>query len=153
MFVDDIKEYVKQRLEKGEIAEKYIKTMPIKARRGKIGEHIVTRMADNYVESEFYIKNSDDVVVTNPNGEQFVISNASFKERYIPDPENNENYLPLPLPQEMLPLFEDIEFVAPWGKVMHIRAGGMLNITKMEENYIYGIQPTEFAQTYKKFED
>ena len=153
MFVDDIRKYVEKCLAEGKSSAKYVKITPIKARRGLVGEHIITRMADGYIESEFYIKNSDDYVVTNPNGEEFVVSNEAFQERYVPDPEKEGVYIPRSLPQEMLPLDEDVEFTAPWGKVMRIRAGGVLNITRKDEGYIYGIQPTEFAQTYKKFED
>ena len=151
MFVENIFEYIKKQLENGIKPALYIKTASIKARKGIIGEKIVTIMSDGHIESQNIVKNDGDMVVTNPNGEQFLMRAKDFAERYMPIPEKPEHYYPKPLPQTMLYLDKDIEFVAPWGEVMSIRAGGYLNITKLDEGYVYGIQPREFKQTYKPY--
>lgn len=41
-----------------------------------------------------------------------------------------------------------MEFKAPWGEDMSIKAGGVLNITGRETGDIYGIQRKEFNETY-----
>ena len=151
MLIENIFVYVKNLLNSGKMPEEYIKTVKIKARHALDGEEIITKMADNHVETKCRVHDSCHMVITNPNGEEYVVSCADFNERYDEAPEKGGIYIPKPLPQKMLLIDEDIEFMAPWGEVMSIRAGGALNITKIEKGYIYGIQPLEFKQTYKKY--
>ena len=149
MLVENIFTYVKNLLESGKKPDSYIKTAKIKARPAVEGEEIITEMKDHHIETKCRVKNCDSMVITNPNGEQYVVSRADFNKRYDPAGENGV-YIPKPLPQKMLIIDEDIQFIAPWGEVMDIRAGGALNITEIGKGYIYGIQPLEFKQTYKK---
>ena len=152
MLVENIFVYVKNLLNAGKKAEAYLKTAKIKARPAREGEEVITKMADNHVETKCKVKDDCHMVITNPNGEEYVVSCADFDKRYEKAPEGNGFYIPKPIPQEMLVIDEDIQFMAPWGEIMDIRAGGALNITEIDKAYIYGIQPLEFKQTYKKVE-
>ena len=151
MLIENIFTYVKNLIKSGKKPETYIKIVKIKARPAREGEEVITKMADNHVETKCKVKDNCHMVITNPNGEEYVVSCADFAERYEKSEENGI-YIPKPLPQLMLKIDEDIQFLAPWGEVMDIRAGGVLNITKIDKGYIYGIQPLEFKQTYKKVE-
>ena len=152
MYIENIYEFVQNKLKSGIKTEKYVKVVKIKARPAVIGEEIITKMSDNFVESKYVVKTPGCMVVTNPNGEEYVVSAQSFSERYTKTEEEGI-YMPKPLPQEMLILDEDVEFVAPWNEIMKIRKGGALNITKKDEGYIYGIQPREFKETYARYTD
>ena len=153
MLVENIFVYVKNLLNAGKKVDSYFKIVKIKARPAKEGEEIITKMADNHIETKCKVKDNCHMVITNPNGEEYVVSCADFVERYDEAPEGNGFYIPKPIPQKMLIIDEDIQFMAPWGEIMDIKAGGALNITKIDKAYIYGIQPLEFAQTYKKEEN
>ena len=150
MFIDDIYVYVQNLLKSGKKTDSYIKIVKIKARPAIKGEEIITEMADHHIETKCKVKNCESMVITNPNGEQYVVSCSDFAERYDEAPEGNGFYIPKPIPQKMLIIDEDIQFMAPWNEIMDIRAGGALNITKINQGYIYGIQPLEFTQTYRK---
>lgn len=41
---------------------------------------------------------------------------------------------------------DDISFIAPWGEMMNIAAGGYIVLSECEN--IYGIQGKEFAELY-----
>lgn len=144
--VSDIKAYVEARLAEGQKPQLYAKTARIQAREGVVGEEIVTKMADGHTETVNRVKSEGDMVATNPNGEQYIIDAATFKKKYEVDPANPAQYRPKGGAQQFLFLKEDVQFTAPWGEVMDIKAGGVLNITSRDD--IYGIQKKEFNQTY-----
>ena len=150
LFVDDIKEYTENKLNTGAPVLKCKKICAVQARKGSIGEEIVTIMKDGYKETKNVVSKDFDVIITNPGGEQYLISTETFLFRYEKDPCNEGYFIPKPLPQEFLIIDEDIDFIACWGEHMYVRAGGALNITHRNDGYIYGIQPKEFAETYEK---
>ena len=88
------KEYVEMRLAAGDKPQLYAKTARVKARLGIVGEEIVTKMADGHVETVNTVKTADDMVVTNPTGEEYIISGETFRKRYEKDPANPELYRP-----------------------------------------------------------
>ncbi len=146
--VSDIKAYVEERLAEGQKPQLYAKTARIKAREGVVGEEIVTKMADGHTETTNSVKAEGDMVATNPSGEQYIIDAATFKKKYEVDPANPQQYRPKGGAQQFLFLKEDVQFTAPWGEKMDIKAGGVLNITGRESGDIYGIQRKEFNETY-----
>ena len=146
--VSDIKAYVNSKMAEGQKTHLYAKTARITAREGKVGEEIVTRMADGHEETRNTVKAEGDMVAKNPNGEEYIIDAKTFAKKYEVDPANPKQYRPKGGAQEFLFLQEDVQFTAPWGEEMDIKAGGVLNVTGRDSGDIYGIQRKEFNQTY-----
>lgn len=146
--VNDIKAYVQEKLDAGQKPQLYAKTARITAREGVVGEEIVTKMADGHQETKNVVKEKGDMVATNPNGEQYIIDAKTFAKKYEIDPANPKQYRPKGGAQEFLFLKEDVQFTAPWGEEMDIKAGGVLNISGRDSGDIYGIQRKEFNETY-----
>lgn len=133
------------------MTQRYVKTVKIKARKGVLGEEIVTRMSNGLVETKSVVKTEGDMIITNPSGEQYRVSAEMFEKRYSPDIDNDGWYISKQIPQTMIFIDEDISFKAHWGEDMHIKAGGVLNITDMNQGQIYGIQPPEFKEIYSLY--
>lgn len=148
VHVSDIKAYVEEKLAEGQKPQLYAKTARIKARPGVVGEEIVTKMADGHEETRNTVKAKGDMVATNPAGEEYIIDAKTFAKKYEIDPANPKQYRPKGGAQEFLFLKEDVQFKAPWGEDMDIKAGGVLNISGRESGDIYGIQRKEFNETY-----
>ena len=142
--VENIKLYIQEQKNKGAETFWAMKTAPVHARSGIIGEEIITQMADGHIETTNKIKGDDEIVITNPDNEQYIISAKKFVERY----DIRGQYRPKAIPQLFIITKQDIEFIAPWNEVMSIKAGGVLNITQFETGDIYGIQENEFFKTY-----
>ena len=128
------------------VPQYYAKTARISARPGKVGEEIVTKMKDGHTETKNTVQAEGDMVVTNPNGEQYIVDAKTFAKKYEIDPTNPKQYRPKGGPQEFVIVDENVTFTAPWGETMRIKAGGALNITNPGD--VYGIQKEEFEQTY-----
>jgi hypothetical protein len=148
MYISDMKEYVQQQLDKGVTPQLYAKTARIEAREGVVGEVVVTKMKDGHEETKNTVKEKGDMIVRNPNGEEYIIDAKTFAKKYEKDPTNDKQYRPKGGAQSFISVKEDIEFKAPWGEEMSIKAGGMLNISGKDTGDIYGIQKQEFHQTY-----
>jgi len=148
-IISNIQEYVSEQLETGLKPQLYAKTARIQARKGFPGEEIITIMKDGHTETKNIVKKGD-MVVTNPDGEQYIISGDTFSKKYEIDPNNPKQYRPKGGAQEFIPVQEDITFTAPWGEEMNIKKGGMLNISGRETGDIYGIQKDEFEKTYAR---
>ena len=146
--VADIKSYVQEKLEAGQKPQLYAKTARITAREGIVGEEIVTKMKNGLEETRNVVKEQGDMVATNPSGEQYIIDAKTFAKKYEVDPANPKQYRPKGGAQEFLFLKEDVQFTAPWGEEMDIKAGGVLNISGRDSGDIYGIQRKEFNETY-----
>lgn len=149
----NVLDYVVGKLESGEIqaceVEKFAR---ITARQGKDGEEVVTMMQNGLEETRNVVSLDEKTgepgwIVTNPGGEQYIVSDSVFKKKYEIDPENPEQYKPKGGPVLSVKVEEDIEFAAPWGEMMRIEAGGSLIVNG--RNDIYGIQAKEFEDTYK----
>lgn len=146
--IENMKEYVEEQLTNGVKPELYAKTARVQARSGKAGEKIETKMKSGLKETDNTVKADGDMVITNPDGEQYIVEKAKFEKRYEIDPENPKQFRPKGGAQEFIPVQEDIQFKAPWGEEMTILAGGVLNITGRDSGDIYGIQKDEFNNTY-----
>lgn len=96
--------------------------------------------------------NIGDWIVTNPGGERYVINAAKFPKKYEATPELGDGwYKPTGGIQKFLELVEDTSLVAPWNEVQFIAAGGLLNVTDL--NDIYGIAREEFFSTYAECDE
>lgn len=154
MKISNIASYANEKIKNGEmIPAEFRKSARIKAQRGVVGEEIVTIMKNGKVETRNTVKadattGNPDWTVTNPSGERYVVDDLTFKDKYEVDPENPAQYRPKGAPVICVAVSEAVTFVAPWGSEMNIDAGGVLVLNK--RNDIYGIQPEEFAETYKR---
>ena len=150
--VDNIAEYVREGIKSGRLTvDEVAKFARIHARQGSLGEEIVTKMANGLEETKNTVTADEKTgepgwVVTNPDGEEYIVPDSTFKKKYEIDPENPEQYKPKGGPVLSSPINEHIEFNAPWGEVMKIEAGGSLILSGPED--IYGIQKAEFENTY-----
>lgn len=153
--VEDIIQYVKERLAKGELTvEEAAKFARIQARQGRVGEEVVTVTANGLEETKNTVKLDEKTgepgwIVTNPGGEQYIVSDSVFKKKYEIDPENPSQYKPKGGPVLCARLDEDLDFDVSWGN-MKIAKGGYLMLNK--EDDVYGIQEEEFNDTYAKTE-
>ena len=150
--VDNITEYVREGIKSGRLTvDEVAKFARIHARQGVLGEEIITKMANGLEETRNTVTADEKTgepgwVVTNPDGEEYIVADSTFKKKYEIDPENPEQYKPKGGPVLSSQINEHIEFNAPWGEIMRIEAGGSLILSGPED--IYGIQKAEFENTY-----
>lgn len=150
--VDNIAEYVRDAIKSGRLSvDEVAKFAKIHARQGTLGEEVVTKMANGLEETRNTVmvdKKTGNLgwIVTNPDGEEYIVEDSVFQKKYEIDPENPEQYKPKGGPVLSVLIDEDIEFNAPWGESMKIEAGGSLILSGPED--IYGIQKAEFENTY-----
>ena len=129
----------------------YKKTAQVTARKAVPGEVIYTITSDNHEETKNIAK-ANQMVVQNPDGEEYIIDIDKFKSRYTraTDEISNGYILYDPISYPVRPYFlnkdENVQFIAPWGSIMKIRGGGVLIDNGPDD--IYGIQPDEFRSTY-----
>lgn len=150
--IENIGEYVKEGIISGRLTvDEVAKFARIHARQGKVGEEIVTTMANGLEETRNTVIVDEKTgepgwVVTNPDGEEYIVPDYTFKKKYEIDPKNPEQYKPKGGPVLSSQINENIEFDAPWGESMKIEAGGYLILNGPDD--IYGIQKAEFENTY-----
>ena len=152
---DDISAYLQQGLSDGSlIPGRYQKKGEFRARQGVIGEKIETIMADGFKETVNTVKadvnGNPGWVVTGIGGEEYVVEDSVFREKYQPAEGREGIYVPRSAPIVAAELQESICFTAPWGEEMRIARGGYLVFTNPSD--IYGIQRAEFLATYEKTE-
>ena len=121
------------------------KTGWVAARPAKEGERIATRMKDGHVETT-NVATALDMVVTNPGGERYLLRAQKFAELYAATGTAGM-FQPRGAPVPVVPVTENVEFIAPWGQLMRIKAGGVLACKGPGD--VEGIQPDEFAGTYE----
>lgn len=150
--IDNIEEYVKEGIKSGKLpVDEVVKSARIFARRGILGEEVIT-WDDNGLEETRNIVKLDEKtrkpgwVVTDPNGDEYIIEDSEFKNNYEIDPKNPDQYKPKGDPVLSTPIYEHIEFKAPWGKKMKIEAGDSLILNG--PNNIYGIPKSDFENSY-----
>lgn len=151
--IENIKEYVQERIDNGTIKPgKYVKSTTITARKGIVGERIFTIMSNGLHETNNIVSKDHngnvDWVVTNITGEQYIVKDSVFNEKYEPVENADDVFRPKGNPIVAGKVSEDISFVAPWGEIINLVSGGYVVFTNMDD--IYGIQETEFKKTYKK---
>lgn len=150
--VDNIEEYVKKGIISGKLTvDEVAKFARIQARQGRVGEEVITKMANGLEETKNIVKIDEKTgepgwIVTNPDGEEYIVEDSTFQKKYEIDSENPSQYKPKGGPVLASPINENIEFDAPWGEKMKIEAGGSLILSGPKD--IYGIQKAEFKNTY-----
>ena len=152
--IENIKEYLTEGIKNGKFqSETYQKTGEITARVGKIGEEIVTVMANGLQETRNSVKADEngnpDWVVTACSGEKYIVADSVFKKKYEKIVGTEDGYKPVWNPVTAAQIDEAISFIAPWGETENLAAGGYLVFNKAYDD-IYGVQKEEFERTYKK---
>lgn len=150
--IESIKEYLTVGLESGKFESKiYQKSGEITARKGKIGEKIVTIMNNGLEETQnTVIANENGCpgwVVTNSTGEQYIVADSVFRNKYEKVDDTEDKYKPVWNPVTAAQVNENICFTAPWGEEQKLVAGGYLIFSKNFDD-IYGVQKDEFIKTY-----
>jgi hypothetical protein len=121
------------------------KTALVQAEVVPTGTQVTTRMKNGLVETHNVAKGDNTMLVTNPDGEQYLVGSEKFSKRYDA---RGDLYSPKSSPVKTIQVREDVSFTAPWGEEMKIARGGVL--VNAGENDIYGIQREEFANTYTR---
>lgn len=150
--IESIKEYLIKGLKSGRFKSNiYQKFGEITARKGKIGEKIVTIMGNGLEETQNTITVDENGcpgwVVTNSTGEQYIVADSAFRNKYEKVVGSEDKYKPVWNPITAVQVDENICFVAPWGEEMKLVAGGYLVFNKTFDD-IYGVQREEFDKTY-----
>lgn len=155
--IENIKEYLTEGLKCGKFQSKtYQKSGEITARVGKIGEEIVTVMANGLQETKNTVtadeNGSPGWVVTNSTGEQYIVKDVVFKSKYEKIEGAEDKFKPVWNPITAVQINnENICFVASWGEIQNLVVGGYLVFNK-DFNDIYGVQEAEFIKTYDVIE-
>lgn len=152
----DVVKYVKNLLAKQAEVKQYRKVAKVNAVRGQLGQKVITKMKNGLDETENFVKiNSEtgevDWIVTNPSGEQYIVSHSTFKEKYELVADENGFHKAKGGIVKAVQIDESIAFLAPWGAEMKIAKGGFLVVSNFDD--IYGIQLDEFNETYEEVEN
>ncbi len=150
--IENIKEYLTEGLKCGRFqSNAYQKSGEITARVGKIGEKIVTVMANGLQETKNTVTTDENGnpgwVVTNSTGEQYIVTDSVFKKKYERIAETEDSFKPVWNPITAAQIDENICFSAPWGEIQNIVSGGYLVFNELYDD-IYGVQQGEFNETY-----
>ena len=152
--IESIKEYLTEGFKNGRFQSKtYQKSGEITARIGKIGEEIVTIMANGLEETKNVVTADENGnsgwVVTNSTGEKYIVSDSVFRNKYEKIKGTEDRFKPVWNPITATQINENISFNAPWGETQNLIAGGYLVFNKGFDD-VYGIQQEEFDETYEK---
>lgn len=154
--IESIKEYLTEGFKNGRFQSKtYQKSGEITARIGKIGEEIVTIMANGLEETKNVVTADENGnsgwVVTNSTGEKYIVSDSVFRSKYEKIKGTEDRFKPVWNPITATQINENISFNAPWGETQNLIAGGYLVFNKDFDD-VYGIQQEEFVETYDMIE-
>ncbi|MBR1758090.1 MAG: hypothetical protein IJ744_05095 [Lachnospiraceae bacterium] len=149
--ITNIQSYIIDLLDRGIVPFYAKKITGVLALPGKVGEQIVTVTSTGLIETVNTVSRDEKTgvpewVVTGKNGEQYIIRDRSFRERYLPDPDEEGRFLPKGEPVIVVPVDEDIIFLTSWGEMI-VEAGGFLVVN--EDGGIHGIQKFDFEETYQ----
>ncbi len=148
--------YVSDMVDNGAELKDYKKFARVKAEQGREGQEVITQMKNGLVETKNVVKvdpetDEPDWIVTNPDGEQYIVPDKTFRKKYEVEVDAEGYHRPKGGPVKAVQINEDISFMAPWGEKMNIEKGGYLVVNA--PNDIYGIQQEEFNNTYKPAEE
>ncbi|MDD4062445.1 MAG: PGDYG domain-containing protein [Candidatus Pacebacteria bacterium] len=127
----------------------------VEARKAEIGEEIFTILEDGTKET-VNKANDGDWIVTNPAGEQYIVSGPKFKERYSATEEDNKYEAKGYVRAINNPFNKPIEIMASWGEAQ-VGDENCLIVDTCDENGKCGGEPyiiakSAFEATYKKYE-
>lgn len=129
-------------------AEWYKKDVEVGARQVSEDASLTTQLSDGHIETT-NVAHSGDYIVTNPGGEEYAMSEEKFLSKYEAVEGQNSRYKAKGEPIKAVQITEDIEFTAPWGERMSMRAGDW--IVDAGGGDRYGIGAKEFTETYKQY--
>ena len=127
----DADQYARQGIVEGKFIPIEIrKTARIKARRGSEGEEVVTTLQSGLKEVSGVVRVDPKTgrpgwIVTNPDGEQYIIPDSDFEALYMEDPEHPGEFKKK-VPALAVEIDENVVFTNKWGEEMRIEAGGHL---------------------------
>ena len=160
----EAKHYVLSGLASGEFVPFYaVKTGKVLARRGKVGEEVITYTDGGLVEKVNTVEIDPDTGNTNwvlmkaneygypivdayGHVNEWIKDDSDFQEEYDPDEEIDGLFKSVDGAQLFVPVLLDIILVQN-GEEMYVKAGGFLNITDL--TCIYGISERDFKDTYR----
>lgn len=160
----EAKHYVLSGLASGELVPFYaVKTGKVLARRGKVGEEVITYTDGGLVEKVNTVEIDPDTGNTNwvlmkandygypivdeyGHVNEWTKDDSDFQEEYDPDEEIDGLFKSVDGAQLFVPVLLDIILVQN-GEEMYVKAGGFLNITDL--TCIYGISERDFRDTYR----
>lgn len=154
-YLSDTSEYIRERLAHGAVPVRAVKCAEVHARRGTEGEQIETVLSDGLIETVNRVTTDAetgavDWVVQNPDGEQYIVRDRVFREKYAPHPEKPGVYLAKNRPVTAVQTAEDLRFPTRWGE-MTLKAGGYLLL--QPDGEIYGVQEEAFLKTYRQIDE
>lgn len=134
-------------------AQVYRKQGQVRAHRAEVGEQITTTLASGAKET-VNTANEGDWIVTNPSGEQYIISQAKFESRYESTEENGVYRAKGHCRAIQNPFGNAIEIMASWGEPQTGDERCMIADTCDENGENMGGEPylidaDAFAETYK----
>jgi len=148
-------DYVESLIDSGKKLDSFQKYVNVHAEQGVVGEKVTTIMKDGLTETTNVVKQDakngkPDWIVTNPNGERYVVPDSKFTARYDVEKAQDGVYPPKFEPINAIEIDRNIEFTAHWGEKMKIKKGGFLVVNSPDD--IYEIQKQEFYETYMSLE-
>lgn len=164
----DAKHYVVTGLQCGALVPfRAYKDGKVLARRGKVGEEIITYTDGGLVEKVDKVAIDPDtgrtewvLMKANEHGypivdeyghvNEWIRDDSDFLEEYVPDKEIDGVYESVDQAQIFVPVLMDIILVQD-GEEMFVREGGYLNITDLAN--IYAISKRDFDDTYRIVSD
>ena len=164
--IDNLKDYVEDKIKNGAQIFEAEKTARILARQGMVGEHIVSWSVDAKGQP---VMEKDAVVSADEHGvpgwvatkadaagnawiddhgnkNQWIIDAGTFEKKYEKDLEHPGLFKPVGGVQKFITLDEAIQ-VVQWGKEFCVDMGGYINVTV--ENDYYVISGRDFKDTYR----
>ena len=164
----DAKHYVVMGLQCGELKPfRAVKEGKVLARRGKVGEEVITYTDGGLVEKvdkigidpdtgnpEWVLMKANEygypVVDEYGHVNEWIRDDSDFLEEYVPDGEIDGVYESIDGAQVFVPVLMDMILLQN-GEEMAVEAGGYLNITDLSN--IYAISKRDFDDTYRIISD
>lgn len=128
----------------------YKKNQKVKARKAQKGEKLETVLKDGTVETT-RILNGDEIIVSNPSGEQYAMEQENFNKRYS---QNTEGEWIAKGTAKVIknPTGSKIEIMAPWGEKQYGGKNCFIAQSLDNKNDRYIIGHDEFIETYGSFD-
>lgn len=126
-------------------AATFEKSVIVTAEEAREDELIITSVhsKNGIIEETRNSAKKGDYIITNPSGERYVVSPIKFSRLYEKIPGGKYKSLGR---VKAVQIHKNVEFMAPWGEMMRIFAGGYLIENNGDR---YGIDEKVFNSTYQ----